>query len=89
MESKIHSYQDQWGVVETIPRVDICAVCNRLLASLQVSAAASFAQLVERLTDVERVVFLEFSILDQLLFRLKASFNLIFSEYHGESSRLQ
>lgn len=74
------TYQNQGGVVIGIPSIDIDPFSDLLLTNFEVPLTASIAELPERLTQIQRVIILDGTLLDQLLLIVQADLQLIFAK---------
>ena len=72
------THQYQRCIIELVSGIDVRTLGNDFLAHLEITSSTCFAQPPEAFTEVERIIFLELSGLNHLLFFLKAGFYVSF-----------
>ena len=59
------TYQNKGCAVEKIPPININALCNFLLANLEIPSSTCVTKLFERLAEVKGIIFFQLPRLDQ------------------------
>lgn len=71
------TYQDQRSIVKGIASVDINALGNFLLAYFQVTSPTGFAKLAIWRAEIQRVILLDSTLVDQFLLAMKTRLYLL------------